>query len=116
MSDEMNDEANTIRDLTERGREKLALARSGAQDAVSATARYVRAHPWIAVAGAAVVGGAICALTKHGRPQPKNFKVAKKWLDEAYAKLPSQKQVQAVAESAGLPDFLKQLQKKLHFA
>jgi len=72
----------------------------------------------IAVVGAAVLGGALVALAKvatPSKPGSPNLDVVHKWFDDAYAKLPSKRKVQKLAESAGIPkNFLSQLAKSLH--
>jgi len=114
MSEDVAEETPSIQELAQKGREKLAQAQTGAKDALSAVADYTRANPWIAIAGAAVLGGVVVALTKPARKPASRLDVVRDWLDEAYAKLPSQKQVQSVVEASGVPDFFSQLRKKLH--
>ncbi len=116
MNENEPDAQSTIHELTEAGREKLAQAQSGAQDALSAATEYIRANPWVAVAGAAVLGGVIAVLSKSSKPEPRNLDAVRDWLDEAYSKLPSQKQVQSIADSSGIPCFLKSLKKKLNLS
>lgn len=116
MTEDAFDESPSIHELTERGREKLAQAQDGARDALTAVADYARANPWVAIAGAAVLGGVVVALSKPGRKPPSRLDVVRDWLDEAYAKLPSQRQVQSAVETSGVPDFLNQLKKKLHLS
>ena len=116
MSEDAVEETPTIHELTERGREKLAQAQEGAKDVLAAVADYARANPWIALAGAAVIGGVVVALSKPCQRTPSRRDAVRDWLDEAYAKLPSQKQVQAVVETSGVPDFVAQLKKKFHLS
>jgi len=113
MSEDAIEEGPDIHDLTEKGRQKLAQAQAGATDALSAVADYARENPWVAIAGAAVLGGVLVALAKPNRPKSRTDAL-RDWLDEAYAKLPSQKQVQSIVDDSGVPDFLAQLKKKLH--
>jgi hypothetical protein len=115
MSEDIAEETPSIQEWTEKGREKLAQAQTGAKDALSAVADYTRANPWIAIAGAAVLGGVVVALTKPARKPESRLDVIRDWLDDMYAKLPSQKQVQSAVEASGVPDFLGQVRKKLHF-
>jgi len=115
MNQDIVEETPSIHEMTEIGREKLAQAQSGAKDALSAVADYARKNPWIAIGGAALIGGAFVALTRSGKPASRRD-IIRSWLDEAYAKLPSQKQVQSVVETSGLPDFVGQLKKKLHLS
>lgn len=114
MSEDIAGETPTIQELTEKGREKLAQAQAGAKDALSVVADYTRANPWIAIAGAAVLGGVIVALTKPAPKPVSRLDAVRDWLDDVYAKLPSQKQVQSAVEATGVPDFFGQLKKKLH--
>lgn len=115
MSSEFEDETSaSIQDLAGKGRETLRVAQEGAEDALSAVTGYIRANPWMAVGAAALIGGAIAAISKHRAEPPSRIDAVRDWLDEAYAKLPSQKQVQATVDSCGVPDFLRQLKKKLN--
>lgn len=116
MSEDLAEQTPSIQELTQKGREKLAQAQTGAKDALSAVADYTRANPWIAIAGAAVLGGVLVALTKPHRKPVSRWDAVRDWLDDAYAKLPSQKQVQSAVEASGVPDFLGQVRKKLHFS
>ncbi|CAN5329419.1 hypothetical protein BH09VER1_BH09VER1_49200 [soil metagenome] len=113
MRDDLNQEPVTLHDLTELSREKLGLARDGANGALAATAGYIRANPWTAVAGAALLGVALVALSRRGL-EPRRLKVVRGWLDDAREKLPTQREVSSFAESTGVPCLLKQLGKKLH--
>ena len=115
MSEDAVEETPSIHEMTEMGREKLAQAQTGAKDVLSAVANYARANPWVVIAGAAIIGGAVVALTRSSRSESR-MDVVRDWLDEAYAKLPSQKQVQAVVETSGVSDFLTQFKKKLHLS
>ncbi len=113
MSQETNDEPEvpvTIDELTEFGREKLARAETVTRDAVAVTTDYIKANPWIAVAGAAVLGGAIVALASPCRRQTNKLEAVRDWFDDAYAKLPSQADLKCPA----IPKFLKNLGKSLH--
>jgi hypothetical protein len=112
MSEDAVEETPSIHEMTEKGREKLAQAQTGAGDALSSVADYTRANPWVAIAGAAIIGGVVVALSK-SRKSVSRMNVVRDWLDEAYAKLPSQKQVQSAVETSGVLDFLAQLKKKL---
>ncbi len=114
MSEDAVDEMPSIQDYTELGREKLAKVQEGAKDALTVVADYARANPWVAIAGAALIGGVVVALSKPSRKPPSRFEVVREWLDEAYAKLPSQKQVQSAVETSGVPDFLSHLKQKFH--
>ncbi len=115
MNSEFEAETNeTIDDFTEMGREKLRVAQEGAEDALAAVTGYIRANPWVAVGAAALLGGAIAVLSKHRDTPPNRTEAVRAWLDDAYANLPSQKQVRATVDSTGVPDFLKQLKKKLN--
>ncbi len=117
MNAEFEDEISpVIDDLKQGGQEALEQTRAKAGTALEATSDYIRANPWVAVAGAVVLGGVLGALLKPSREEPTKSEVVRGWLDEAYAKLPSQKQVQSVADSTGLPSFLKELQRKLHLS
>jgi hypothetical protein len=116
MTPENNDQPSSIHDLTEKGREHLQAATSGAKDGIAAATEYIRANPWVAVAGAAVIGGVITALSRSHKSDTSKLDAVREWLDDAYAKLPSQKQVQEMADSAGVSDFLKQVGKKLHIS
>lgn len=114
MSDEFSDEPSDIQDLTQIGREKLAEAQGATKDALTATTDYIRANPWVAVAGAAVIGGVIAALSRPHRREPTKFEAVREWLDDAYAKLPTPKQVHAMAENCGVTDTIRQIRRKLH--
>ncbi len=106
----------TLHELTEVGREKLAEAQDGAKDALGATTEYLKANPWTAVAGAAVIGGVLVALLRPSRPKTPNMENLRDWMGEAVAKLPSQRDVQAMAKSSGAQKLLKQWAKSLHLA
>lgn len=113
MNDENDEQTTRIHDLVEAGSEKVCCAQSGVQDALSATANYIRANPWVAVAGAAVLGGVVAVLSRSSKPEPNSLEAVRDWLDDAYAKLPSQKQVESMVQSSDLPNFLTSLRKKL---
>lgn len=115
MNDETAEQTTTIHDFAEAGAERMSRARSGLQDAVAATADYIRANPWVAVAGAAVIGGVVAGLSKPCKREPHTLDAVRDWLDEAYAKLPSQKQVETMVQTSDLPDFLANLRKKIGF-
>lgn len=80
---------------------------------VTAT-EYIRANPWVAVAGAAVIGGIVAVALRQSKPESGKLEVVRDWLEDAYAKLPSQKQVRSAAEASGIPGFLESLLKALH--
>jgi hypothetical protein len=112
----MNEETTTgkeIHALVEEGRKRVACARDGANDGLQAAKEYVRANPWTAVGIAAAAGVLIAVAAK--RPQPKTQKLdaIKEWLEDAYAKIPSEKQIRSVVDSSGAPSFLKALAQKL---
>lgn len=99
MSEDHPEEAPTIHDMTRKGREKLAQAQERAKSTLGAVTAYIRANPWVAVAGAAAIGGVLVAVSRQGNPGHRKLDVVREWLDEAYAKLPDQKQVQSMAGS-----------------
>ena len=104
----------TIHELVEDGREKLARAQDGAQDALGAATEYIKANPWVAVAGAALIGGAVAALLRPKKPSGPDLNSLRDWLGDAYAKLPSREDVQEVVKSSGAQKVLKQLAQALH--
>lgn len=116
MSEETQEPAATIHEFTEKGRETLENAQSGARNALATATDYIRANPWTAVAGAAIVGGVLAALTAPRPSAPHQLDAVRDWLAETYEKLPSQKQVQSsLAKGAGLPEVLTALRRKLGF-
>jgi ElaB/YqjD/DUF883 family membrane-anchored ribosome-binding protein len=113
MSEDAIEETSPLQEATAKGREKLAQAQCVATDTLTGIANYTRANPWLAIAGAALVGGVVVALARPSRPRSR-ADVIRDWLDEAYAKMPSSKQVQSVVETTGVPDLVARLKKKLH--
>lgn len=107
MNEETHEEAEAFQDFAEDGLEKLTTARETAEDALAAATDYVRNNPWVAVAGAAVLGGVIVALARPSRPASPNLDAVRDFLDDTYAKLPSRKEARS-----GLNGLLK----KLHLA
>ena len=107
------EETPSIHDLVKQGREKLAHTKDESRNTLTVLSDYVRANPWLAIAGAFLCGTALASLNKSRRRQSK-LEVVRAWLDETYAKMPSSKQVQSTAER--LPQFLAQLKKQLHLS
>jgi len=113
MSEDHPEETDARPDLTDAAREKLTQAQELAKDALTGATDYIRAHPWLAVAGGAVLGGLIAALSRP-KPDPGKLDAVREWLDEAYARLPDQGDLRSAAESTGIPCLLKKLRKSLH--
>ena len=108
-------EPNTLHEITEIGREKLAMARDGANDALTATTQYIKDNPWLAIAGAAAIGGALVALSRPGHSSHRSKSDAiRQWLDDAYSRLPSQGDVRSAAKSSGLSKLAQKVSKALH--
>jgi hypothetical protein len=116
MSEESTEETSAFKDLAEKGREKLSQAQDGAKDALSAATEYIRANPWSSVAVAAVLGGVIVALAKPGKPESPHLDAIRDFLDDAQSRIPTKKQVRALADDSGIPDFVKGLRKKLNLS
>lgn len=114
MNDDILDEPSDLQDFEARAHERLRTARGAARDALTATADYIRANPWVTVAGAAVIGGVIAVLARPGRPEPRKFEVVRGWLDDACAKLPSQRQVQSAVDHCGVTKAVREIKRKLH--
>lgn len=114
MNAETVAEPTTLHEITEIGREKLAMARDGANDALSATTKYIKDNPWLAVAGAAALGGALIAFARPGRSHHNNGDAIRHWLEEAYARIPSQRDIQSAAKSSGLSKLAQKVSKALH--
>jgi len=102
-----------IHDLVEAGRKKLDAR---ASDRFQMATDYVRANPWVAVGIAAAVGGLIAVAAKRPKTRAQNLDAFRDWLDEAYSKIPSEKQVRSVVDSSGAPSFLRELGKKLRLS
>lgn len=113
MSEDAGEQPSPISDLADKGNEVLEQTQDKAADALSSVAEYVRANPWVALAGAAIVGGVIVALSRPKQPEHPNLDSLREWLDEAVAKLPSKKQIRKAAQSPAINDFLSDLKKKL---
>jgi hypothetical protein len=114
MNEDFSDEQNPILSVEEKAREGFEQVRDSACDCLTTATDYIRANPWLAVVGVAVVAGVLAATIKRGKPESGKFDAVREWLDEAYAKLPNQKQVQSMAESSGLPCLLKRIRESLH--
>lgn len=113
MSEDLVQEPVTLHDLAELSREKLHLAPDDASGPLAATASYIRANPWTSMAGAALLGVALVALTRR-RPAPRRLDIVRDWLDDARENLPTRRQVNSLVDSTGVPCLLKQLGQKLH--
>jgi hypothetical protein len=84
------------------------------EEAVAMAEQYLRANPWLAVAGTAVATHIFSALTPKTPIRRGSSRAAvRDWLDDAYENLPSRKQLESAAKSAGVPTSLSQLQAKL---
>lgn len=103
-----------IHDLVEAGRQKLAEAKGGANDGLQLASDYIRSNPWTAVGIAAAAGLVISVLANRPKPRNQNIKAVREWLEDAYAKIPSEKQVRSAVDASGAPSFLKELGRKLH--
>jgi len=114
MSEDNYEESASNPDPAEVAREKLAQVEEQVRGTLSTATGYIRDNPWVAVAGAAVIGGIIAVALRQSKPEPGKLEVVRDWLEEAYAKLPSQKQVRSAAEASGIPSFLKSLREALH--
>lgn len=114
MNAETVAEPTTLHEITEIGREKLAQARDGTNDALSVTAKYIKDNPWLAVAGAAALGGALVAFSRPAKSRPSNGDAIRHWLEEAYAHIPSQRDIQSAAKSSGLSKLASRVSKALH--
>jgi len=112
MNEEFTEEPVKLHELTELGREKLAQTQDATKEALAVTKDYIKANPWIAVAGAAILGGVLVALARPCKPSPTNLDNVRDWLDEAYAQLPSKSDIQ----SSGPGKFLKHLAKSLNIS
>ncbi len=105
--------SSPIDQFTEDSREQIATAQESATDLLSSAAGYIKEHPWTAAAGVAtVLGAAVLAFAPRRKPEP--VSMVKAWIDEAYAKLPTRRDVDKVAHKVGLTDFLREAGKKLH--
>jgi len=114
MSEDNYEESASNLDPAEVAREKLAQVEKQVRGTLSTATGYIRDNPWVAVAGAAVIGGIVAVALRQSKPEPGKLEVVRDWLEEAYAKLPSQKQVRSAAEASGIPSFLESLRKALH--
>jgi hypothetical protein len=114
MSEDYFEESGSNLDPAEVAREKLARAQEQVRGGLTTATEYIRANPWVAVAGAAVIGGIVAVALRQSKPEPGKLEVVRDWLEDAYAKIPSQKQVRSAAEASGIPSFLESLRKALH--
>lgn len=114
MSEDNFEEAASNPDPTEVAREKLARVEQQVRGGLTTATEYIRANPWVAVAGAAVIGGIVAVALRQSKPEPGKAEVVRDWLKDAYAQLPSRKQVRSAAEASGIPGFLESLRKALH--
>ncbi len=84
------------------------------EEAVALAEQYLRGNPWLAVASTAVAVRIFEALTPKTPIRRGSSRAAlRDWLDEAHAGLPTRKQLESAAKSAGVPTSLRQLQAKL---
>lgn len=102
----------TLHELAELSREKLGLPVRDPINPVAATASFVRANPWTALAGAALLGVGLVVLSRR-RPEPGKLAALRDWVGDARESLPTRREVQSFAESTGIP-LLRQLGRKLH--
>ena len=106
--------AATIHQRAETGHDNVERARILAEDPWGSAAGFLRENPWVAVAGAAVLGGVLTALTRRSPVRRNSSRAAvRDWLEEAHASLPTKKQFKSMANSAGLPTTLAQLKERL---
>jgi len=105
----------TLHDLAELSPEKLGLSSKAAADPFAAMVDYLRVNPWRSVAGAAVLGVALVALSRR-RSEPRKLEVIRDWLDEARENLPSRRAIDSLADSTGVSCLLRRLGRKLHLA
>ena len=114
MNEDKTEAAKTIHQLAETGRARLAHGSRGARDLVDAATDYVRANPWIAVAGAAVFGGIVSAMSQPRQIKRQSSRASvRDWLRDSHASLPTGKQFRSVAKSAGIPTTFEQLKARL---
>jgi hypothetical protein len=114
MSEDNFEDAASNSDPAEVAREKLAQVEKQVRGTLSTATDYIRDNPWVAVAGAAVIGGIVAVALRQSKPEPRKLEVVRDWLEDAYAKLPSKKQMRSAAEASGIPCFLDSLRKALH--
>ena len=93
---------------------RLSRGEAVVEEAVALAEGYLRANPWLAVAGTAVAARVFEALTPRTPIRRGSSRAAlRDWLDEANGSLPTRKQLESAAKSAGVPTSLRQLQAKL---
>lgn len=69
----------------EEGRKKLMAVQQGATNTISSAAGFIRANPWMMIAGATLLGGLIVTFGKSRKPA--NIDAIRDWLGDAYSKL-----------------------------
>jgi hypothetical protein len=84
------------------------------EEAVAMAEGCLRANPWLAVAGTAVAARIFEALTPSTSIRRGSSRAAlRDWLGNAHETLPTRKQLESAAKSAGVPTSLRQLQARL---
>jgi hypothetical protein len=75
---------------------------------------FLRNNPWLAVAGAALAGGVLSAISDRKKSRKtKSSSAVRGWLEEAYDNLPTPKQFHSMAKTAGVPTSFEQFKEKL---
>ncbi len=98
----------------EKGLERWLSPKFRAQDAMAEAEEFLRNNPWVAVAGAAVAGGVLSAISDRKKSRKtKSSSAVRGWLEDAYETLPTPKQFQSMAKTAGVPTSIEQLKEKL---
>jgi hypothetical protein len=90
MKDEFDNEEDS-------GMQKADDIRSQVQCGIETATDYIRANPWVGVAGGLVLGAVVFALCKPAKPEPTTLDRLRDLLDEAYAKLPTKKEAKSAA-------------------
>ncbi len=93
---------------------QLTPGEAAVNEAIEKAELFLAGNPWLAVAGAAVASQVFAAMSQKTPIRHQSSRAAMRdWLDDAYSSLPTKKQFQSVAKSAGVPTNLRQLRKKL---
>ena len=94
MQETMNDSP-----MSESGQQGADPTLSGAcqcaKDGLTNCTAYLRENPWLGVAGGIVLGALVASLVKPAKPEPTAIESLRQMLDDALAKLPTQKEAGA---------------------
>ena len=114
MNDNINDEYSPSNSHEENRASQLKNVRDKTLYVVEETSDYIRANPWKAVTGAALLGGIFAVLSHHQALKRSNHSSIGGWVEDIYSRFPRKNLRESKTESLEVSDFIKLIKSKIH--